>query len=44
MVQSRVQYIALEGGYVLKGRRNSRRKDTAAGQQLTYPALVLDAL
>lgn len=33
--------IALPGGYTLKSSRGSRRKDRAAGQALTYPALVL---
>ncbi|HYF88977.1 hypothetical protein [Azospirillum sp.] len=60
-VYASVDFITLQGGYVLKGRSQLRlakqnrqssayragrkhlatRKDTAAGQQMTYPALIL---
>jgi hypothetical protein len=33
--------LYLGAPYTLKGRSKSRRKDRAAGQQLTYPALIL---
>lgn len=42
-VDASVSFITLQGGYVLKG-RGKRRKDTAAGQQMTYPALILKPL
>lgn len=42
-VDASVSFITLQGGYVLKG-RGRRRKDTAAGQQMTYPALILKPL
>ena len=50
MLTARRMLIELPGGYVLKGRfrkgagagaRKGLRKDTQAGQPLTYPALVL---
>ena len=50
MITARRTLIELPGGYVLKGRfrkgagvgaRKGLRKDTQAGQPLTYPALVL---
>lgn len=41
LVQVGVRFILLEGGYILKGRNKSRRKDLRAGQPMTYPALEL---
>jgi hypothetical protein len=49
-VSARTSQIRLEGGYILKGRftrgigkfaRKGLRKDTAAGAEMTYPALQI---
>lgn len=43
-IEAEVQFVTLQGGYILKGGRVSRhthRKDTAAGQEMLYPALIL---
>lgn len=42
-LKAEVDFIHLAGGYVLKGRSRRKRKDTRAGQPLTYPALVMRA-
>lgn len=64
VVNAEIRYIHLQGGYILKGRRQrkrsaqnnmssafragqefiSGRKDTAAGQPMTYPALIIKPL
>ncbi len=40
-VDAYVEFVTLQGGYILKGGRPGarHRKDTAAGQELTYPAI-----
>jgi hypothetical protein len=42
-VDAYVEFITLEGGYILKGGRPGarHRKDTAAGRELTYPSLKI---
>jgi len=43
-VEANIEFVSLQGGYILKGARTSRhthRKDTAAGQEMLYPALIL---
>lgn len=40
-VDTNIEFITLEGGYILKGRGRRRRKDTRAGEEMTYPTLVL---
>ncbi|MCG5239523.1 hypothetical protein MCW82_07045 [Azospirillum doebereinerae] len=42
-LKAEVSFIQLVGGYVLKGRSRRHRKDSRAGQPLTYPALVMKA-
>lgn len=46
LLKINVRFISLDGGYVMKGSRHPAkgakpRKDTAKGQPLTYPALVI---
>lgn len=40
LVYADIDFLGLAGGYVLKGRRKRKgRKDLAAGQEMSYPAL-----
>jgi hypothetical protein len=43
LLKAEVSFIHLAGGYVLKGHSRRRRKDSKAGQAMTYPALVMKA-
>ena len=44
-VTAQASYVTLQGGYVMKGHgthaRRKLRKDVAAGQPMTYPALII---
>lgn len=41
LIEVQLRFIALSPGYVLKSRGGAKRKDTRAGQALTYPALII---
>lgn len=41
IITAEIRFITLGGGYQLKGRSRRRRKDTAPGRALTYPAIEI---